>query len=746
MHRAAAFAVSLFTVLTLTQWAGRPLPAAAAASPTASWVQTVGGAAPSGSPAPQPYGSPALGDLFGDGRREVVAGFPSGNVHAWFAATGAPLPGWPRSGGGGPVHASVSLADLDGNGRLEVIATSEGGTVSVWYPDGRNYPGWPQNPPTPAPDFLPGFFSSVAVGDLFHDGGRELVASSWDHEIWAWTKNGAVLAGFPINLWDTAWDTPTLIDLEHTGQLDIVVGSDSSAGEPGPANHNGGVYWAFRPDGSQVPGWPHTTDQVPWASTAADVLSGDAVVDVVAGSGHYYPTPAGQQVNVWRQDGSSAAGWAQPTGGRNFGSPAVGDLFGNGGREVVENSEDGTVYAWDAAGHPLPGWPFNANNGALLSSPTIGPVDGSGRNGVWVAAGIHLYGLSGAGQVIVDIYLPNSGIGGAGFCAPLIADLGNGHLSVVVTLQATTGDPAGETHWQAAAFPIPGTGGAAIPAGAWPTFHGSMLRSGTTMPAFSPAPPAPPPPPGSHGYWMVARDGGVFAFGDAPYYGSMGGRRLNQPIVSLAHTADSGGYWMVAADGGIFSFGDAAFHGSTGALRLAQPIVGMAATPSGSGYWLVASDGGIFAFGDAPFLGSMGAHPLARPIVGMTATPSGRGYWMVASDGGIFAFGDAPFYGSMGASRLNAAVIAMAGNGSAGYWMVATDGGVFAFGNAPFFGSMGGHRLNAPINGMASASGGAGYRMVASDGGIFAFGNAPFLGSMGGRPLNQAVVGMTAFG
>ena len=63
----------------------------------------------------------------------------------------------------------------------------------------------------------------------------------------------------------------------------------------------------------------------------------------------------------------------------------------------------------------------------------------------------------------------------------------------------------------------------------------------------------------------------------------------------------------MASDGGIFAFGDAQFYGSTGSIALNKPIVGMAATGNGGGYWLVASDGGIFAFGDAPFLGSTGA-------------------------------------------------------------------------------------------------------------------------------------------
>lgn len=34
--------------------------------------------------------------------------------------------------------------------------------------------------------------------------------------------------------------------------------------------------------------------------------------------------------------------------------------------------------------------------------------------------------------------------------------------------------------------------------------------------------------------WEVAADGGVFTFGTAPFYGSMGGSPLNQPAVGMA--------------------------------------------------------------------------------------------------------------------------------------------------------------------------------------------------------------------
>ena len=83
------------------------------------------------------------------------------------------------------------------------------------------------------------------------------------------------------------------------------------------------------------------------------------------------------------------------------------------------------------------------------------------------------------------------------------------------------------------------------------------------------------------------------------------------------HTPSSSGYRLVASDGGVFTYGNAQFYGSMGGNHLNASVVGTAPTPDGHGYWLVASDGGVFAFGDAPFLGSMGGKPLNRQIVGM---------------------------------------------------------------------------------------------------------------------------------
>ena len=236
-------------------------------------------------------------------------------------------------------------------------------------------------------------------------------------------------------------------------------------------------------------------------------------------------------------------------------------------------------------------------------------------------------------------------------------------------------------------------------------------------------------PPDAGGYWEVASDGGIFAFGDAGFHGSEGGQPLNAPIVGMAATPGGDGYWEVASDGGIFAFGDAGFYGSEGGQPLNAPIVGMAATPGGDGYWEVASDGGIFAFGDAGFYGSEGGQPLNATMVGMAASRSGRGYWLVGSDGGIFSFGDATFWGSTGGLSLKRPIVGMAGSpGGHGYWLVGSDGGVFSFGDATFWGSTGSLQLDKPIVSMAPTPGG--YWEAASDGGIFSLGSAHFHGSV----------------
>jgi peptidoglycan-N-acetylglucosamine deacetylase len=83
--------------------------------------------------------------------------------------------------------------------------------------------------------------------------------------------------------------------------------------------------------------------------------------------------------------------------------------------------------------------------------------------------------------------------------------------------------------------------------------------------------PAPEPPQVSAAYGFgQSPSPGTPAISDTPYVGAAG---------------TESGYWLTARDGGVFSF-DAPFDGSMGGHPLNRPVVGMAATPDGRGYLL----------------------------------------------------------------------------------------------------------------------------------------------------------------
>jgi Fibronectin type III domain len=212
------------------------------------------------------------------------------------------------------------------------------------------------------------------------------------------------------------------------------------------------------------------------------------------------------------------------------------------------------------------------------------------------------------------------------------------------------------------------------------------------------------------GYWLDASDGGIFAFGDAGFYGSIpglgilpagypgGGRKLAAPVVGMVPSADGGGYFMVAADGGVFAFGDAVFAGSCPAIGgCAGAAVAVMPDATGNGYWLVTATGHVYAFGDAPVLGSPGA--VSSPVTSAVRTHDGNGYWILLANGTVLNFGDAAGLGGpVGhASGLNPATAIFATATGGGYWVALADGSVYSYGDAPFDGGMNGNHLNAPI-------------------------------------------------
>jgi hypothetical protein len=262
--------------------------------------------------------------------------------------------------------------------------------------------------------------------------------------------------------------------------------------------------------------------------------------------------------------------------------------------------------------------------------------------------------------------------------------------------------------------------------------------------------------PAARGYWLVGSDGGIFSFGAASFFGSMGSTPLQRPVVGITPSASRTGYWLVASDGGIFSFGSSSYYGSIPAVglhpagsgvpnSLNAPIVAMVPSVTGHGYFMVASDGGVFAFGDARFAGSCpGIGGCAGKAVAVMPDSTGRGYWLVTNTGNVYAFGDATFYGAPAPSTAQV-VDAVATQDWRGYWLLYNNGAVASFGDATAMGAPLGF-VNGfnPATSIFPTADGEGYWIASGRGDVFAYGDAPYLGSEAAAGLNGQII--AAFG
>ena len=694
---------------------------ASAAAPGISlaWQQTLPDAG-----APVAQGSPGVATLDGGGP-SVVVGDRAGGVYAFHLSDGSGVAGWPAHLGA-PVDSTPSVSP-NGSGTDSVFV----GTGNAEHPAVGGYVGlsntgsmlWSR--PATDPNGNSGVQASLAVGPL--QGPPAVVAPSLGQDAYALdAASGQVLSGWPFYTADSGFTTPSLADLYGNGQTEVVQGGDSTAGNAmGQQYANGGHLRILGPGGNLL--CHYDTNQTVDSSTAVGNFLGGGAVGIAFGTGSYWPGASDSNM-LFASDSHCNIAWRVNLGGNTVSSPAIGDVLGNSGEQVVEGVDTGSggrVWALDgASGAALPGWPVSTP-GRIIGGITLADLTGAGYNDVLVptTAGLEIFDGKSAQLVSVlgagTIALQNS---------PMVTVDSGGTIGITIAGYGAANEGIVQH------YVVAGSAGHGLGLRSWPMFHqnpqlNGWLATGASGHLNSPIVAMAATPDG-RGYWNGAADGGIFAFGNAGFFGSMGGQPLALPVVGMAATSGGGGYWEVAADGGLFAFGNAAFHGSMGGQPLAQRVVGLAPTPGGGGYWEVAADGGLFAFGDAGFFGSTGNIHLNQPIVAMAPTADGQGYWLVASDGGVFAFGDAQFFGSMGGLPLNRPIVSMAANGSHGFWLTAADGGVFSFGSAPFWGSTGGLSLVLPIVAMAATTRGTGYWMAAADGGIFAFGTAGFFGSM----------------
>lgn len=268
------------------------------------------------------------------------------------------------------------------------------------------------------------------------------------------------------------------------------------------------------------------------------------------------------------------------------------------------------------------------------------------------------------------------------------------------------------------------------------------------------------------GYWLVAGDGGVFAFGSARYGGSAAAvfaKAKTAGVTGIAAAAK--GYWLVTTTGGVFPLGGAPYLGSVASLNLsAGKTPAIAASPNGPGYYILAPWGDVFAFGAAHYEGSCDpARCGRRPAVAIVPDSSGDGYWLLLAGCQAVAFGDAPALGDPACQEAASAPGAqVVGAGRApdgkGFWALLANGAIYPFGDAASYGDWYRNAIAGTTPGLTTpapprlgsspaavaivpTSDGKGAWVVGADGSVENLGDAPYLGALPvGTRLNQPVL------
>jgi hypothetical protein len=327
--------------------------------------------------------SPALADLDGDNRAELIVATADGFVHAYSRNPGtgtvSELPGWPVRGDvpgfidshsaspayesdvstdlGGTVIASIAVGDADRDGVPEVYAADFEGRVYGWDATGALVFEAESNPSFSGEPLAPfqnvrrgsrnrtqrGFLASPVLADLDRDdaGRLELIAAGLDRHVYAWNHDGSEVPGFPV----------LVVDETKVESVDPDTHAVTFNAQAGPALQQGPIV----------------------DTPAVGDVSGDARPEIVVGTNEEYAVNQGSEGD-WAVAPSSSPAFSQleVTGLLEF---ANGRLY-----SIRADGDPDAPAAGDSAFEP--GWP----RPIAIAFAELLPLVGEGINGSPVIA------------------------------------------------------------------------------------------------------------------------------------------------------------------------------------------------------------------------------------------------------------------------------------------------------------------------------------------------------------------------
>ena len=373
-----------------------------------------------------------------------------------------------------PIIASPAVADLNGDGKNDIVISSWAGTIYVIDSSGQPLPGWPKRlplipscaqPQTPTQSSSPpcmdvghkwsrGAGASPVLYDFDGDHRPEIVQAAFDGNIYIWHADGTPLAGWPVlihskrsAMYNRILSTPTIADFNGDGMPDIATGSNEELGAKLGGTSDSGSVFLVDGRGTNTPGgsayfkdWPIVITSLHiFPLVAEGVDSSPAIADVTR-SGHpevlvqgngsppeLFPADPGTQTNdddpsnelpVYQRDsgtqigfdpteifGAGSKAFAPDTMFPMFSHPSIADLdedgvpdviMAGGSLSLVGNLVGGStarpfqqlLSMWSGAtGHMMYGSPVPIEDFTFLVNETVADISGDGYPEVLLGTG-----------------------------------------------------------------------------------------------------------------------------------------------------------------------------------------------------------------------------------------------------------------------------------------------------------------------------------------------------------------------